>query len=90
MTELMTHVERAVRPVRAGSSRKLRMREELLTHLTVIYEEERVRLGDNALALRQAVQRFGDPTQLTKELQATVPRYERFLAAPLTGSSWEL
>ena len=76
MKELMVQVERAVRPVRASSRRKDRMREELLTHLTGIYEEERGRLGDGAAALVQAVQRFGDPAELTRDLQASVSREE--------------
>lgn len=76
MKELMVQVERAVRPVRASSRCKDRMREELLTHLTGIYEEERARLGDGAAALAQAVQRFGDPAELTRELQESVSRAE--------------
>jgi len=76
MKELMVQVERAVRPVRASSRRKDRMREELLTHLTGLYEEERGRLGDGAAALAQAVQRFGDPAELTRDLQASVSREE--------------
>ena len=90
MKELMVLVERAVRPVRAGGSRKLRMREELLAHLTGIFEEEKVRLGNDAAALTEATRRFGEPAELTQELQATVPAPERFLAKPLTGSGWEL
>ncbi|OWK34528.1 hypothetical protein [Fimbriiglobus ruber] len=89
MTELMVHVERVVRPVRAGPGRKMKMREELLAHLAAIYGEERARFGDDTLALRLAVQRFGDPAELTKELQATVPRVERFLMTPLPGTDWE-
>ena len=38
-------VERAVRPVQAGPTKKLRMREELLAHLTAIHEEELAHLG---------------------------------------------
>lgn len=77
MNELMVHVERAVRPVRASSRRKDRMREELLTHLTGLYEEERARLGDTAAALAQALQRFGAPVELTRELQDSVSAGER-------------
>src|SRR4029453_2663722 len=40
---LMKVVERAVRPLRAGTARKLAMREELLGHLTANYEEELAR-----------------------------------------------
>jgi hypothetical protein len=89
MTELMILVERAVRPVRAAPARKMRMREELLAHLTGIYDEDRARLGDDALALRRAAERFGDPAALTADLQATVPRVERVLGTPVAGQRWE-
>ncbi|HET6572207.1 MAG TPA: hypothetical protein VFG68_01285 [Fimbriiglobus sp.] len=81
MTELTEAVERAVRPVWASRARKRRMRQELLTHLTTAFEEERARLGDDRLALNQALARFGDPVELTRELQAAVPRWERVLFA---------
>src|SRR4051812_28661698 len=84
MKALMIHVERAVRPVRAGGKRKLAMRRELLAHLTAIYDEENARLGDETAALQAALARFGEPAQLTKELQETVPYVERFFNAPLT------
>jgi hypothetical protein len=87
MTELTQHVERVVQPVRASRSRKRRMRQELLTHLTAAYEEERARLGDDRLALGQALGRLGEPAELTRELQASVPRLERVLYARF-GSTW--
>jgi hypothetical protein len=87
MRELMIHVERAVRPVRAGVLRKLRMRRELLAHLTTIFEEEKARVGDEPAALEAALRRFGDPAALTRELQETVPVVERLVNAPLPGSS---
>jgi hypothetical protein len=79
MKELMVPVERAVRAVHASAARKRRMRQELLAHLTAIFEEERARGGDEQLALAQAVRRFGDPADLTRDLQASVPRLERWL-----------
>src|SRR5207253_3421217 len=72
MKELMIQVERAVRPVRVGNRRKDRMREELLAHITCIYEEELARRGDPRAALQAAVERFGDSAQLTLALQETV------------------
>ena len=99
MKELMVQVERAVRPVRASARRKIRMREELLTHLTGIYEEERARLGDGAAALAQAVRRFGEPVELTRELQESVSReevaafvFERWFGwrAPESAARWML
>jgi hypothetical protein len=77
MRDLMVLVERAVRPVRAGERRKLRMRDELLAHLTAVYEEEKARRGDDPAALAAAAERFGDPADLTRELQAAVPAGER-------------
>ena len=77
MTQLKVIVERAVRPIRAGKSRKRRMREELWGHLVGIYEEEVGRLGDEQAALEQAGQRFGDPRELTEELQGAVSKWDR-------------
>jgi len=70
-------VERAVRPVRAGMARRRRMREELLAHLTAIFEEELQRLGDEQAALDQAAERFGDPKELSEQLDAGVPAWHR-------------
>ena len=74
LKELKIVVERAVRPVRATMARKRRMREELLAHLTAIFEEESAKLADERAALDQAKQRFGDPRELTGQLQETVSR----------------
>jgi ATP-dependent Clp protease ATP-binding subunit ClpC len=74
----MKIVERAVRPVRAGTLRKRKMREELLAHLSAIYDQENDRLHDPAAALDAAVQRFGAPDDLAAELQNSLPAYERF------------
>jgi hypothetical protein len=41
------------------------MREELLGHVTSVYEEEVVRLADEQAALQRTAQRFGNPTELT-------------------------
>jgi ATP-dependent Clp protease ATP-binding subunit ClpC len=81
MKELAVLVERAVRPVRAGPARKLRMREELFTHLTGIFEEEKARLGGDAAALAEAARRFGDPAALTADLQASLTLGDRAAAA---------
>ena len=78
LQELKIVVERAVRPVRATLSRKRRMREELLAHLTAIFEEEIERRGDTQAALEQAKRRFGDPSELTGQLQQAVPRCDRY------------
>ena len=75
---LMKHVERIVRPVKASVRRKRKMREELLAHLSAIFYEELARSGDPTAAVNTATERFGDPAELTAELQATAPRLERF------------
>ena len=71
------HVERAVRPVRAGKAKKLTMREELLGHLTAIYIEELEQRADQQAAFQAATGRFGDPGTLTAELNASVGWMER-------------
>jgi hypothetical protein len=50
------------------------MREELLAHLTASLEEETQKSADQQTALAQVEQRFGDPTDLTPQLQASIPR----------------
>jgi ATP-dependent Clp protease ATP-binding subunit ClpC len=72
----MRIVERVVRPVRTAMARKRKMREELLAHLSEIYEEEYLRWGDSDAALHEAAKRFGDPTQLSGELQDSLTSLE--------------
>jgi hypothetical protein len=85
MTDLMTHVERIVRPIRADWS-KLRFRRELLAHLQASYDEERARGLDEASAVAAAKRRLGDPAALTAQLQASVSRFERLAVTPFPGS----
>jgi hypothetical protein len=54
------------------------MREELLAHVSGVFEEEFSRLGDEQAALEQVGHRFGDPTLLTGQLQAAVPAGDSF------------
>ena len=79
MKELMIHVERIVRPLRASQRRKLRMRRELLAHLTAALEEERTCSPDEAGAIAAAKQRLGDPAALARQLEQSVPRVERLM-----------
>jgi hypothetical protein len=83
----MKIVERAVRPVRAIKVRKRKFRDELLAHLSAIYDEELSRWNDPQRALEEASNRFGDSAELTAELQTAVPRIEQWEAAlePLCG-----
>ena len=76
--ELKILVERTVRPVRATIVRKRQMREELLAHLVSIFDEESQKVGDEQAALDQAKRRFGDPGELTTQLQQAVPRWDRW------------
>lgn len=85
MINLRKDVERVVRPIRASTWRKNQMREELLVHLEGLLAEEKARRGDDVGAVRRALARLGEPGQLTTELQATVPRWERWAFVPLPG-----
>lgn len=73
MNQLMIHVEKVVRPVRASLELKMKMREELLSHLQGIYDEEIEQSKDRDAAIRVAMERFGSPDQVTRSLQGTVP-----------------
>ena len=70
-------VERIVRPVRCTTPRKRKMREELLAHLSAIYDEELSRTSDPDAAWHTAVERFGAPAELTCELQHSVSWSDR-------------
>lgn len=86
--EMRRHVERAVRPVRAGKVRKLQMREELLAHLTSLFEEER-RDGDEATALVRAMARFGDPAEIARELDRSAGRGEKLAYYAERVGQWQ-
>jgi hypothetical protein len=73
MTRLKIIVERAVRPVRVSNSRRRKIREELLAHVVGVFEEERARVGDDQAALKQTAQPFGNPADVTIQLQQSVP-----------------
>jgi hypothetical protein len=60
------------------------MREELLAHVAAIFEEEAARLDDEQAALERTAQRFGNPAELTGQLQMSVPRRD-FLQRLLEG-----
>jgi len=73
LTQLKIIVERAVRPVRASTPCKRKMREELLAHVSGVFEEESAKLGDDRAALERTAQRFGNPAEVTGQLQESVP-----------------
>jgi hypothetical protein len=81
-TQLKIIVERVVRPVQASMCHKLKMREELLAHVSAVFEEEATRLDNEQAAFERTAQRFGNPAELTGQLQASVPTsdfLQRFL-----------
>jgi predicted membrane protein len=73
LTQLKVIVERAVRPVRASAGRKQKMREELLAHVIGVFEEEAAKLGDEQAAVERTALRFGNPAEVTSQLQEAVP-----------------
>jgi hypothetical protein len=85
LTQLKILVERAVRPVRASSACKRKMREELLAHVMAVFEEEAGKLGDERAALERTAERFGNPGDLTGRLRDSLPAGERLagLVEPL-------
>lgn len=93
----MKYVEQIVRPIRAGTRSKRKMREELLAHLTAICEDELAHGHDPTTAMHQAAIRFGEPRELTEELQSAQPlveraryHFERWIGwrAPESGTRW--
>jgi hypothetical protein len=73
LTGLKVVVERAVWPVRASTARKRKMREELLAHVVGVFEEEAAKLGDERAAVDRTALRFGNPAEVTSQLQESVP-----------------
>jgi hypothetical protein len=73
-TKLKIIVECAVRPVRASISRKRRLREELVAHVTAVFEDELTRTSSSDVAIDRATKRFGSAAELARQLQAAVPR----------------
>ena len=73
LTQLKIIVERAVRPAWASTSRTGKMREELLAHVVGVFEEEWAKLGDERAAVERTALRFGNPAELTRQLQESVP-----------------
>ena len=73
LLKLKVIVERAVRRVKASFSWKKKLREELLAHVTGVFEEELPRCADETAALTQVEKRFGEPGDLARTLQSSVP-----------------
>jgi hypothetical protein len=79
MTGLKIIVERAVRPVRVSNSHRRKFREELLAHVVGVFEEERARLDNDQAALERTALRFGNPAEVTSQLQDSVPAGDRIV-----------
>jgi hypothetical protein len=88
LTQLKTIVERVVRPVTASRRRKRQIREELLAHLTTVFESELATVGNETTALERTQTRFGDSGQLTAEFQKAIPKWDR-LRSGFEKLSWE-
>lgn len=80
MKELMIHVERAVRPLRITQGQRGAIREELLSHLQGIYDEEFTRCGDRTEALESALKRFGPAEEVSQNLRGAMPWYSAALS----------
>src|SRR5262249_20227888 len=94
LTQLKIVVERGVRPVRATTSRKRKMREELLAHVTAVFEEE-AKLHEESVALARVAERFGEGGELRRQVQARVPSsdvaayfVESFVGFPMQEPVW--
>lgn len=75
MEELMIHVEKVVRPLRIPLKQKGLIREELLNHLTEIYEEELQEHDKSELAMQVALERFGPADIISLHLKESLPKY---------------
>ena len=74
LTRLKIVVERAVRPARASVCPvAARCVEELLAHVIGVFEEEFSRLDDEHTALERTALRFGNPAEVTSQLQESIP-----------------
>ncbi len=78
-TELEAYLDSTLAALQVRGEHKRLMREEMLSHLTCIFDEELVRLGDPQAALNETLRRFGAPEELGKELDSSVPFSERFI-----------
>jgi len=76
--EQMKLIERIVRPIRTSPAGKRQMREELLAHFQDLFEEEYEQRKDRKVAMEAALQRFGNPATLSRELDRAICASDRF------------
>ena len=72
-------VAQVVRPIWASPSHKRLIHEELMMHVTSVFDEELDRLGDEEAAFQATRERFGVESELGSQLQDCIPRLERWL-----------
>lgn len=72
MVELLTHIERIVRPLPLSRERQLQLRRELYAHLRDIFDQEIESGKDQAAAIQNAIRRFGDGPELTSTLEESI------------------
>ena len=77
MNEMKREVTRIVMPIWASTRRKEKMREEMMAHLAEVVEQEKDRGLAEEEALRRALERLGEPAELRRTLQGSVPMLER-------------
>jgi hypothetical protein len=78
LIQLKVLVERVVRPIQASIRRKRRMREELLAHVVATFQEEAAESMDDHAALQRTAERLGNPTELSEQIRASLPPWDRF------------
>lgn len=84
MKELMVHVEKAVRPLRITQGQRGAIREELLSHLQGIFDEEFARGGDRDAAIAESIKRFGPTEEVSRSLRDSMP----WFSFPLSYVPW--
>ncbi|MEW4486861.1 hypothetical protein AB1L42_02200 [Thalassoglobus sp. JC818] len=77
---LMIPVERVVRPIHAAMTSKMRMRNELYSHLEQIYQEEFAATQDETKALERSLARFGDLDEIRTQLQSGISKPLQWVA----------
>jgi hypothetical protein len=82
------HIEGIVRPIGANFARKDQMREELLAGLDDLYEAAIAEGCCDEEAQRRALDGFGDPNEIRRDLQAAVPLRERILFCGVSCPDW--
>ena len=86
--ELMIAVERVVRPALRRAAKKNDNAPGVAGPSDQRLRRARRGWATMDAAREEAVRRFGNPADLTRDLQASVPVYERLSFTPLPGTKW--